>query len=283
MSAIPQPGEVYVGKDLGGHQYEITRESIATYEAGTADRNSLYREIAPALLFHSECYTFLQDWYLPNLIGNLHAKQEFQCFDVVRPGDRVTTRAIVVERYRKRNREYVVCETLVFGPAGGLVLRGRTHQSFLAEEADGIVVDRDRERRSDRTFDVGAGTGREIALDPVPVTVEMCRAFSGPSRNYHTDREMAVALGFPDIVVQGMMSLCMISGLLTREFGEGWHRGGATSVSLVNVLWCNDVVRTRAKEREARPEGSRRRVDLDVWVEKADGTKVVVGSASALR
>jgi acyl dehydratase len=110
----------------------------------------------------------------------------------------------------------------------------------------------------------------------------MCRAFSGPTENYHTNREMARALGFPDIVVQGMMSLCFVSGLLTREFGEGWTCGGKMSVSLVNVVWCDDVITTRAKIRSEAPEGARRRRHLDVWCEKADGTKVVVGAASVV-
>jgi hypothetical protein len=104
-------GTVYVGKDLGGHEYPITPERIAAYEAGTEDRQPLYRELAPALLFHSECYTFLQDWYLPNLVGNLHAKQEWELFAPARVGERVHTRAFVADRYRKRDRDYVVCWT----------------------------------------------------------------------------------------------------------------------------------------------------------------------------
>jgi acyl dehydratase len=110
----------------------------------------------------------------------------------------------------------------------------------------------------------------------------MCKAFSGPGENYHTNREMARALGFPDIVVQGMMTLCFLSGLLTREFGDGWYRGGKMSVALVNVVWCGDTITARGTVREERPEGRRTRLVLDVWCEKSDGTKVVVGSASAL-
>ena len=273
---------VYVGKDLGGHVYEITPELVSRYEAGTGDRSDRYRQTAPALLFHSECYTFLQDWYLPNIIGNLHAKQEWELFAPAEVGENVRSRAVVVERYRKRNREYVICETLLFNADGALAVRGRTHQSFLAETTEGLVVDKDREKRTDRTFDVGAGDGREVATEPRRISIEMCRAFSGPSENYHTNREMAQALGFPDIVVQGMMSLCFISGLLTEEFGDGWYRGGKMSVSLVNVVWCEDVITTRAKVRSEVAEGSRRRLHLDVWCEKADGTKVVVGAASVV-
>ena len=275
-------GEVYVGKDLGGHEYAISPDRIAVYEAGTEDRNPIYRELAPALLFHSECYTFLQDWYLPNIVGNLHAKQEWELFGRARVGERVRSRAFVAERYRKRDRDYVVCETLLFADDGALVLRGRTHQSFLAEEAGGLVVDKDREKRSDRRFEIGQGAGRELFAEPRRVTLEMCKAFSGPSENYHTSREMARALGFPDVVVQGMMALCFLSGLLTREFGDGWTASGKMSVNLVNVVWAEDVIAARAKVREETPEGSRRRIHVDVWCEKADGTKVVVGTASAV-
>jgi acyl dehydratase len=282
VSATASDDGVYVGKDLGGHRYEITPDLVALYEAGTEDRSPAHRDLAPALLFHSECYTFLQDWYLPTIVGNLHAKQEFELFGALRVGERVTTRALVVERYRKRTRDYVVCETLVFGEEGALRLRGRTHQSFVAAPTEGMVVDKEREKRSDRTFDVGSGPGRLVAADPRRVSLEMCRAFSGPSENYHTNREMARALGFPDIVVQGMMALCFLSGLLAREFGDGWYRGGKMSVSLVNVVWCEDVVTAKARVREETPEGARRRVHLDVWCEKADGTKVVVGAASAV-
>jgi acyl dehydratase len=279
-SASPEP--VVVGKDLGGHEYQIDPERVVLYEAGTGDRNPLYREVAPGLLFHSECYTFLQDWYLPNLVGNLHAKQEWELFGSARLGEPVRSRAFVAERYRKRTRDYVVCETLLFSATGAVLLRGRTHQSFLTDEPEGVVVDKEREKGAGRRFEVGGGPGREIATEPRRITLEMCRAFSGPSENYHTNREMARALGFPDIVVQGMMTLCFLSGLLTREYGPGWLRGGKMAVSLVNVVWCEDVVTARAKVREETEEGSQRRAHLDVWCEKADGTKVVVGNASAL-
>jgi hypothetical protein len=65
----------------------------------------------------------------------------------------------------------------------------------------------------------------------------MCQAFSGPGGNYHTDQEMARALGFPDIVVQGMMSVCFVADALALRYGAGWHHGGKLDVRLVNVVW----------------------------------------------
>jgi acyl dehydratase len=145
------------------------------------------------------------------------------------------------------------------------------------------VVDKEREKRSDRKFVVGEGSGAEFPPVEKTITLEMCQAFSGPHRSYHTDREMAQALGFPDIVVQGMMSVCFLSEIMTRGFGPGWFCGGKLNVSLVNVVWPSDRLAVRGKVREEIPEGSKTRVHVDVWCEKPDGVKTIVGSASALR
>jgi acyl dehydratase len=289
-ASFHSPYDVFVGRDMGGHEYTVTPNLVALYETGTDDRHAWYRgsspfggPVAPALLFHSEVYKNLA-WYLPNLIGNLHAKQEWELFHPMQIGDTVRTRSTVVERYVKRNREYLVNEVLITDLEGRWLQRSRTHQSFLIEEGrPGFVVDKDREKRPERTFAVGEGSGADLQPAETIITLDMCQAFSGPHRSYHTDREMARALGFPDIVVQGMMSVCFISEIMTRNFGAGWFCGGKLNVSLVNVVWPNDRLTVRGKMREEIPEGSKTRVHADVWCEKADGVKTVVGTASALK
>ena len=278
--------EVHVGKDLGGRTVVVDERDVARYEAGTGGPAARLQldgaRVAPALLYHSEVYRSLS-WYLPNVFGNLHARQEWELFSPLIVGETVRTRSTVVERYSKRNREYVVNEVLITDVDGRWLQRSRTHQSFLAEEGRGeIVVDRDREKRADRQFAIGDAPGEEIAPLARTITHAMCEAFSGPEKNYHTDQEMARALGFPDIVVQGMLSVCLVSELMTQAFGTGWMHGGKMDVRLVNVVWVDDVLTIRGKVREEVAEGSHRRVHLDVWCEKADGTKTLVGAASAL-
>jgi acyl dehydratase len=276
------PGEVHVGQDLGGRDVRVEADDVARYRAGV-DGADLPAHPAPALVYHSEVYRDLS-WYLPNLIGNLHARQEWQLFQPLRVGDAVRSRVTVVERYRKRNRDYVVAEVLWTAPDGRWLQRSRTHQSFLAEHpvATEMVVDKDRERRSDRRITPPDGPGERLAPRTRTVTHAMCQAFSGPSRNYHTDVEMAQALGFPDIVVQGMMSVCFAADAMALRFGAGWQHGGALDVRLVNVVWPGDAITTTGLVREVVPEGRRRRVVLDVWSAKADGTVTVIGTASAL-
>lgn len=296
--------DVFVGRDMGGRECSVTPDLIGVYGDGTEDRNAWYRgaspfgsAVAPALLFHSEVYRNLA-WYLPNLIGNLHAKQEWDLFHPMLVGERVRTRSTVVERYVKRNREYIVNEVLITDTDGRWLQRSRTHQSFLMQSppppantgvsgggqpAAGFVVDKQREKRADRAFVVGESAGPELDPAEKTITIAMCQAFSGPHRSYHTDQEMARALGFPDIVVQGMLSVCFISEIMTRNFGAGWLCGGKLNVSLVNVVWPNDRLAVRGKVREEVSEGAKTRVHCDVWCEKPDGIKTIVGAASALR
>ena len=284
--------EVYVGRDFGGTDYEISADAVENYIAATGDDHPWYRSasplgypVAPALVVHSAVFrTF--DWYLPNVFGNLHARQEWDGFAPIRVGETLHSRSVIVDRYRKRDREYVVNEVLLLGADGRIVQRSRTHQSFLMAAAPasggGFAVDRDREKSSARAFKVGISGGEAISAPARPISQAMCMAFSGPGVNYHTDAEAARKLGFPDIVVQGMWSVCLIAEMMTQRFGMGFLIGGKFDLRLVNVLWVDEVSGPHGRIIERRPEGQRTRAVVEVWCEKADGTKTIVGTASAL-
>jgi acyl dehydratase len=280
----------HIGRFVGERHYEIDASAVRHYSESVDDFSDSYTgtsdfgyPVAPALVLHSDVYRDLS-WYLPRIYGNLHARQEWELYTPIPVGERVTTRSQIVDRYQKRGRDYVVNEVMCFGADGALRSRGRTHQSFLSGDVSGVVVDKDREKRPDRRFEVGEGDILELIEGPAKVvTIEMCQKFSGPVKNYHNDVEEARKLGFPDIVVQGMMPLCFVSEMMTQRFGAGWFSGGRMDVNLVNVLWQGEQVRARGavKERVVTGHGLER-ATLQVWVEKSDGTKVVVGSASAI-
>ncbi len=295
--AAPSDTDVYVGRDYGRHDLVITPEVVSAYCASVDDENPIYSRaspfggpVAPALVYHSEVYDYRAhpkgqpSWYLPNLYGNLHGRQEWDFFAPVMVGDHVVTRSVIADRYIKRGREYVVNEVVYANGDGRIVARSRTHQSFLMErKSDGIVIDKTREKSAGRSFDVDPADAIET-LQPVEkeITLDMCWKFSGPHKNYHNDKESAVALGFPDIVVQGMMSTCFLSEMMTNRFGAGWIAGGKMNVNLVNIVWQSDVLTCRGLVREITPEGARHRAHCEIWAEKADGTKVTIGTASAV-
>jgi hypothetical protein len=135
---------------------------------------------------------------------------------------------------------------------------------------------------SARTFTTGAQGGEPIATPMRIVSQAMCMAFSGPALNYHTNRDAAIKLGFPEIVVQGMFSVCMIGEMMTQRFGLGFIVGGRFDVRLVNVLWAEEASGAKGHIIGRHQEGSRARAEVEVWCEKADGTKTIVGTASAI-
>ncbi len=290
MPHIFETDERYVGRDYGSYEYPITPELIETYIQGTGDDNPWYRgesplggAIAPALILHSAVYRTLA-WYLPKIFGNLHARQEWEIFAPVMVGDTLRAHLMIVERYAKRDREYVVNEVIVTNSSGHIVSRSRTHQSFLlpASKTEGFVVDKAREKDQKRSFAIGERGGEAFESARRTITDAMCFAFSGPARNYHNDRAEAIKLGFPEIVVQGMLSVCLISEMMTRRFGLGWFYGGKMDLRLVNVLWGNDVTAPHGLLVARHAEGKHQRAETEVWCDKADGTKTIVGTASAL-
>jgi acyl dehydratase len=289
--------DVYVGRDYGRHDFVLTPDVVAGYCDAVDDHNPIYTgtspfgdPVAPALVRHSEVYAYRAapkappSWYLPNLYGNLHARQEWDLLAPMMVGDAISTRSVIADRYIKRGRDYVVNEVLFFDAEGAFAARGRTHQSFLREQQnEGIVVDKAREKSTERRFEVDTSA----AIEKIPplrkqITLDMCWKFSGPARNYHNDKEAALRLGFPDIVVQGMMSTCFLSEMMTDRFAAGWLAGGKMNVNLVNIVWQSDRLTCRGFVREIVPEGLRHRAHLDIWAEKEDGTKVTIGTASAV-
>ncbi|GIX49101.1 MAG: hypothetical protein KatS3mg131_3312 [Candidatus Tectimicrobiota bacterium] len=280
--------DVYVGKDLGTLELTITQEMVDHYLDGLEADHPWYRgpspfggPVAPALIFQ-EVSTRFQGWYLDNLVGNLWIRQEWALAAPVRVGQTLRCHARVADRYAKRGREVVVQEVTLTDEAGQPVAWGRHHQSFLPSDYQGEVSLRDpKHKEGARAFTPPAGEPLALELKKT-FTEAMCNAFFYTGRNYHNDRDEARKLGFPDIVIGGRMTLACVSELLTHHFGRGWFLGGRLDVKFTNVLWVNEPFTTRGviTGRQTTARGSEAQVA--VWSEKADGTKVLVGTASAL-
>ena len=144
MNLTGQPA--YVGRHCGSSRYEVGKEIVAFYQDALDDHSDLYAQWAPPLLYHSECYKFVGEWYLKNLFGNLHMQQDWKLFAAIPVGGTVATRSTIIDRFQKRGRDIVLNETDIIDASDGrLLVRGHTHQSFLPPKddtrGDGFVVD----------------------------------------------------------------------------------------------------------------------------------------------
>jgi len=92
----------------------------------------------------------------------------------------------------------------------------------------------------------------------------------------HTDDEYARENGLPGIVADGMISTNYISSLLYRSFGVPYLAGGELVTKFIRPVYEDEVLQAHAVVTGADAQ----RVQLEVWVETADGHKVTVGTAS---
>lgn len=281
LQLVPLPARGgFVGRERGPRMLPVTVAALRLHAEGCGDRTGwtgaappAEGAIAPAALLHSEA--FLETgWFLPNLVGSVTTRQEWEYLRPLRVGERVCTHANVVERYQKRNRDHVVNEIVVTDLEGHLLQRGRTHQAFLMDDGQRPpIVDLRRGQRPDGPADP------PVASLSRRVTREMCDVFSGPTRNMNNDRAIARARGFPDVVVSGMMPVCFVSELMTEVAGSAWQEGGRLDVHMVNPLWVDDTVTARVFAAAPGEESNRR--EWIVRCEKADGTLAMVGRTSA--
>jgi hypothetical protein len=280
--------DVYPGKDLGTLDLTITTDMVQHYIKGLDEPNPWYTTASPfggpvaPVIVYQDADSLFKGWYLDNLFGNLWRRQEWDIYAPTRVGQTLHCSARVAERYRKRDRDVVAQEMWVRDDAGQLVAHSVHHQSFLAEQTSGKVTLRDP----------GAKEGTRQSVEPSgqPLSLELRKTFSEPmcneffykSRNYHNDKDASQELGFGDMVIGGRMTFSCVTELLTRHFGRGFYLGGHLDVKFTNVLWPNEPFTTRGIITGRSLEGGQTRAQVTVFCEKADGTKIIVATASAL-
>ncbi|GAC1614330.1 MAG: hypothetical protein NVS9B1_23640 [Candidatus Dormibacteraceae bacterium] len=281
--------DIPVGKYLGERVVQVTSDLVERFAAGSQDPNPWYVSsnpfggpVAPALIGSHEPWRF-PGWYPPEVRGALHSRQEWDLFEPIPIGGTYHCRAFVAERYLRRDRHLIVNEIVLADPGGRPFARGRTHMSFLRDQPQGFVVDRERERRSDRRIEPGGGAVLEsVAGEDHLMTPEACLAAADGKDNYHSNPVIARDWGFPAVVVQGVFNANLVSALLSRRFGTGWWRGGRLAMSFVNVIWGGDTVTPHLAVREIVEESPGRRAICEVWVAKPDGIVTAIGTASAM-
>ena len=122
-------------------------------------------------------------------------------------------------------------------------------------------------------------------LTKEPITKVQLVQYAGASGDYnliHTDVETARAVGLPDVIAHGMLSMGFLGQYLVSVAGpEGVRRLKVRFRAMVRV---GDTLTCRGRVVGVYPEadGSRARVVLDVWAENQRGEPVTTGEAEVL-
>ena len=275
------PEEARIGKDLGSRDFVADESLLHDYfegleiDAGWYSGNPYQATVAPSMTVTAVDGGFAGGGF-KNSFGNLWMRQEWELNTPIIPGQEYTATSRVVDIYDHRNRTLVNSEVVLWSPEGEKMAVGHHHQSYLLSQSSGKVALRDPKAKGGaRRFAVPAGD--LVEGDPHPISLEMCGTFFHGNANYHTDKRAAEELGFEEVVVGGRMTMSYVGDLMDMHFGRGWFEGGKMDIKFTNIVWPDDVVTARAVVTDE-TDG---RANAAVWMEKEDGTVVIVGTASA--
>lgn len=281
MSETLAKHEPYAGKDLGENAFICTPTMLEHYCEGLAVDRARYlsptyweKPAAPAMIV-SEVDRGFDGARFDNAFGNLWMRQEWAFHHPIFPEHAYRRTSTVLDVYEWRNRSVVKQEVSLYD-GEALIVRGIHHQSFLLSQNSGKVALRDPKKKEGvRKFEVP--DGELIPSVTRDIDLEMCGVFFHGSRSYHTDKEASEELGFEEVVVGGRMTMSLIGDMLEQRFGRGYYEGGTLDVKFTNIVWPDD--RVTAKGVITHEQAGR--ASITVWMEKDDGTVVIVGSASA--
>lgn len=129
-------------------------------------------------------------------------------------------------------------------------------------------------------FNKSVEIGAKLPAFSRQLTLEMFK--SGDTKTIHNDPEAAKREGLPAPIAVGPQTAALIFKMMSATFEEGWYEGGKASLTFRRPVFCNEFITARGTVREKLEEGGKTRIVCEVWIEKLDGVRAVVGTCSGL-
>jgi len=128
--------EIKVGDKLGPVQHHVCAQMIEDYAQATGD-DQLWHSGGASPFAEAVAHPAMATIFSTRLMGRsgidrpsggIHAKHEYEFLGAVRAGQTLTTTGQVVEKYIRRERKYVVCDSLTVDEGGRPIVRCRFTQ-----------------------------------------------------------------------------------------------------------------------------------------------------------
>lgn len=254
------------------------------------------RRIGHAAILGNELVQLFTTVYDAHTVVGLHTQEELWFVNPVFCGERVRLSGQYVDKYERRGKGYVVMEAEARGEDGRLLLRHRGIEILhiqpgpVVGRATAEVVDKrvTGEYRKDISPAVearpGLAPGTPVAPLEKTVRQEQIAVFSRVGRylkNIHTDLDAARRGGLRTTLAQGMMEFDHGAELLTRFFGASWFTSGWQRIKFLKPVFEGETLTIRAAVTGEQRENDAIRLELEVWVENAQGEMTAAGWASA--
>jgi len=288
-----------VGEEFGPIELAVTDHMIKSFAYAVDDYDPAYLSDAagtgrlghPTLLCRDARDVIRTMYDIASGGGGLHAKHECKLYGCPHLGEQVVLTGRHVEKYLKRDKQYIILESEARRKDGTLLLRQRsTHLRGLKPgvarvEAAAAAPPPVPSIVGVPVVEVGVSSvtvGTQLQPIVKTMTQEQFTVFAGTDwKNIHNDLDVARSNGLPTTLASGLQTVAYISELLTRFCGDGWRSGGRMAVAFVAPAFLADTLYTSAQVKEVAAEEHATRVSLEVWCENQAGKKVTVGTASA--
>lgn len=98
----------------------------------------------------------------------------------------------------------------------------------------------------------------------------------------HVDPDFARGTPFGSTISHGTLTITFIMEMLTRWLGDGWTKGGKLlGMKFVAPVTSGETVKAAGRVTGKRVQGKTQIVECEVWLEKEDGTRAIIGRAES--
>ncbi len=137
MSVPKTMDQMDVGDTLATYEFRVTPELNRRYLEALDDPHPRYRGpqggramVHPGLLLNQSNCTRSPGFSLPPGMAAIHAKEETEFLHPAGVNTLLRVHFRIVDRYRKRDRDYVVVEAVIEDGDGTLIMRRRSANTF---------------------------------------------------------------------------------------------------------------------------------------------------------
>jgi acyl dehydratase len=237
--------------------------------------------LAPSGMVLKELMWLYQTQYDRSRVRGFHQHEDFTFHAPVPAGVELVLTGRNTEKFTKRGKGYFRHVSEARDRQGRLYI-SQINTEIIDLSRLGVPDDADtrESRRFSMAWDEAAPVSASLASVARPGTgllasdtsvdraqMAVFSGFADEFVNLHTNRAVAVEMGFPDVVVQGLMNVCWLSENLTRWAGPAWLSSGSMSASFLKPMLAGQ--RTVMRTMVARADDDR--IDLETSFVNAAG------------
>ncbi|WP_440708171.1 MaoC/PaaZ C-terminal domain-containing protein [Herbiconiux sp. YIM B11900] len=292
---------VEVPERFGPVTVEVDRQKIVDYSYAQGEFRDWYLIDSPfggpighPLVLANDLLFLFYDKYDGNTAQGLHTHEHLRFHSPVRLGETVTITGGYTEKIERRGQGYVTLEASAIGADGRLLVEhvGKEIMRTVAGEVVGRRASEGEQRPRTVLGTVDEGVAPvTVAASGLPMRAalptrstrfsqDQMSVFSWAGRGYsnvHTSQAKASQSGLDHTIVQAQQQTGLVLANLIDVFGASWFTSGDLDLRFVSPAYVGEELTTGGAV-VGEDEG---RLEVEVWVQKSDGTRTALGWASA--